>query len=100
MTLAADARGTDLVEVNRSGIEEAWMDVRAAAFEVRRDVARAYQARERGADPLTHLLAADQRLMRLEEFGRRHAGEAAGITYISPDQLPLFDGCAPDGRAS
>jgi hypothetical protein len=97
MTLAADARSTDLVTVPRSGIEESWMDVTTLSFEVRRDLGRAYQARERGADPLPHLFLADQRLIRLNEYSRRQAAEAAGITYIHPSQLSLFDGCLPDG---
>lgn len=82
---------SDVLERPRSAVEESWMDVTAIAFEVRRDVARAYVARDRGSDPLPHLLAADQRLLRLEEYSRRQAGEAAGITYIDPSQLALFD---------
>lgn len=79
------------VTVPRSSLEEAWMDVSAASFEVRRDLGRAYQALERGTDLLDHLLTADRRLIRLTEYARRLSGEAAGITYISPDQLPLFE---------
>lgn len=95
MANALGATVTDFHTLPRSAVEESWMDVRAAAFEVRREVGRAYQARQLGRDPIPHLLNADRRLMRLEEYGRRHAGEAAGLTYISPDQLALFDGCLP-----
>lgn len=80
--------------------EAPWMNVHVLAFETRRDLGRAYVARDRGADPLPHLINADRRLMRLDEYARRHAAEAAGITYIHPAQLSLFDGCMPgDGQA-
>lgn len=76
------------------------MDVQALTTEVRRDLGRAYQARERGRDGIAHLFTADQRLVRLENYARRQAAEAAGITFIDPAQLSLFDGCLPgDGRA-
>lgn len=86
MTLAAPepARG-------QAALEAPWMDTHALAFEVRRDVGRAYQAIERGTDPLPFLFDADRRLTRLSEYARRLAGEAIGITYISPDQLSLFE---------
>lgn len=99
MTVAvADRRSHDLVTVPRAGLEEAWADVHASAFEVRRAVAKAYVAEKRGADPLPHLFDADRRLVRLDEYARRQAGEAAGITYIDKDQLvlPLADGCFDD----
>ncbi len=99
MTLAVDRRGRDLVEVNRSRVEESWMDVQTLAFEVRRDLGRVYQQRERGRDGLPHLVNADHRLIRLEQYARRQAAEAAGITFIDRNQLVLFDGCGPDGRA-
>lgn len=82
---------SDVLERPRSTVEESWSDVHVLAFETRRDLGRAYVARDRGADPLPHLIAADRRLMRLDEYARRHAAEAAGITYLHPDQLVLFD---------
>ena len=92
MQPALDRRTRDHLTQVRSTVEESWMDVQAASFEIRREVARAYLEHQHGHDPLPHLFAADRRLMRLTEHARRRAAEAAGITYISPEQLPLFDG--------
>ena len=88
-----DQRGTDLVTVPRATLENSWLDVQASAWEARRDIGSAYQASRAGKSPTPRLVAPDRRLMRLTEFARRQAGEAAGISYISPNQMPLFDGC-------
>lgn len=84
----------------QEAVEAPWMDIHVLAFETRRDLGRAYVARGKGTDPLPHLVAADQRLIRLDNYARRMAAEAAGITFIDPAQLSLFDGCLPgDGQA-
>jgi len=95
-----DRRATDLLTLPRSAVEESWIDVTAAVTEIREELGDAHRDLLARRDPRLHLIAAHNRLGRLREYARRHAGEAAGITYISPDQLPLFDGCAPDGRSA
>ena len=99
-TVAVRARSRDTLP--RASVEESWMDVRASAFEVRRDLGRAYRDLSCKRDPREHLFSADNRLIRIEQHARRHAAEAAGITFISPGQqtLPLPDGCGPDGGAA
>lgn len=104
MTIAtqarADGRSRDLITLPRAGVEESWMDVQVVAIEVREELGEAHRDLLERRDPRLHLVAAHERLGRLTEYARRRAGEAAGISYISPDQLPLFDGCAPDGRSA
>jgi len=94
-----DRRSHDLITLPRAATEEAWIDVQATAWEARRDIGSAYQASRAGESPTPRLIAADGRLLRLQNYARRRAAEAAGVTFISPDQLPLFDGCGPTGRA-
>jgi len=69
------------------------MDVQALALEARRQLGHAVVAKVTGRDPWPRIFAADQRLNRLNEYARRHAAEAAGITFIAPGQMPLADGC-------
>ena len=95
-----DGRSIDLITLPRAAVEESWMDVQVVATEIREVLGDAHRDLLERRDPRLHLAAAHERLGRLNEYARRHAGEAAGITYISPDQLPLFDGCAPDGRSA
>jgi len=97
-----DQRAKDVVSVPRSTLESSWMDVQALTFEARRDVARAYVAEKRGVDPVPSLFDADRRLVRLDQYARRQAAEAAGITFLTPGQLalPLADGCGPRGRSA
>jgi hypothetical protein len=98
-TLArVDRRARDLITVPRAALEESFLDVQALTFEARRELAKAYVAEKRGADPLPYLYAADRRLIRLHDRARQRAAEAAGITFISPGQteLPLLDGCVDD----
>jgi hypothetical protein len=103
MTTAAlarpDRRSHDLITLPRAATEESWIDVQAVTFEVRQSVAKAYVAEKRGSDPLPHLFEADRRLVRLNEYARRQAGEVAGLVYIDREQQTLWDGCGPDGRA-
>jgi len=104
MTVAVDGRSHDLVSIPRSGLEEAWMDVTASAIAIREDLGLAHEDLLARRDPRTHLFRADRGLVSLREYGRRRAGEAAGITYIepiAPGQLPLPDGCFdPDDRSA
>ncbi len=83
---------TDLVTAPRSSVEEAWMDVTATAIAIREDLGKAHEQLLLRREPRPHLFTADARLTRLIEYGRRHAAEAAVITYIHQDQLALFDG--------
>ena len=77
------------------------MDVQVAAIEVREVLGDAHRALLARRDPRLALATAHERLGRLNEYARRRAGEAAGITYISPGQLPLPDGCFdPDNRSA
>lgn len=85
-----DGRARDLITIPRSSLEEAWMDVAAGAVEVRELLGEAHKDLLARRDPRLHLVAAHVRLGRLGEYARRHAAEAAGITYISRDQMPLF----------
>jgi hypothetical protein len=101
MTVALDRRSHDLVSVPRSGLSESWMDVRASAFEARRELGQALVDQRRGRSPMPRVFRADQRLIRIEEFARRKAAEAEGITFIAvadPNQmeLPLPDSCFDD----
>jgi len=89
MTVAVDRRSPEVC-TTRVAVEEAWMDVTASAFEVRRELGRAYVDHRRGRDPITHLYAADQRLIRLIDTARQRAGEASGLTFIPRGQLRLF----------
>lgn len=104
MTLSAlarpDGRSHDLITLPRAATEEAWMDVQAEAFEVRRELGRALVDHQRGRSPMPRLFAADRRLIRLHDRARQRAAEAAGITYISPGQMPLLDGCGPDNKST
>jgi hypothetical protein len=96
-----DGRSHDLVTLPRAATEEAWIDVQATAWEARRDIGSAYQASRAGRSPAPRLMAADGRLLRLQNYARQRAAEAAGITYISPGQMPLPDGCFdPDDRSA
>jgi hypothetical protein len=99
MTVAIDGRSHDLISLPRAAAEEAWCDVAASAWEARRDIGRAYQASRSGESPTPRLIAADGRLLRLHNYARRRAAEAAGITFIAPGQESLWDGCGPTGRA-
>ncbi len=97
MTLALDRRSHDLVSIPRSGLSESWMDVRASAFEARRELGQALVDQRSGRSPMPRLFRADQRLIRIEQYARQKAAEAEGITFIDladPNQLPLFvDSC-------
>lgn len=85
----------------RSGMEEQWMDVQALTLEARRDLGHALVEKVNDRDPWPRIFAADRRLNRLNEYARRHAAEAAGISFLSPGQLPLPDGCfGDDGGAA
>ena len=88
-----DGRSRDLLTLPRAAVEEQWLDVQAAAWEARRDIGRAFQASRAGRSPVARLVAADGRLLRLQNQARQRAAEAAGITFISPDQTSLWDGC-------
>lgn len=88
-----DGRSHDLITLPRSGVEEAWADVHASTAEARDELGHALIEKVNGRDPWPRIFAADRRLARLDEYARRHAGEAAGLTYIDRNQLPLFDGC-------
>lgn len=94
--ILVDHRTHDFLTIPRAGAEEAWMDVQVGSFEARRAIGRAYVEVKHQRDPLPDLYAADRRLVRLTEYARRRAAEAAGITYIAPGQMPLPDGCFGD----
>lgn len=101
MTVAVDRRSHDLVSIPRSGLSESWMDVRASAFEARRELGRALVDNRAGRSPMPRLFRADQRLIRLEQYARQRAAESEGITFIAPAdpnqlELPLADGCFDD----
>jgi len=101
MTIALDRRSHDLVAIPRSGLVETLMDVRASAFEARRELGQALVDQRAGRSPMPRVFRADQRLIRLEAFARRQAAEAEGITFIDladPNQLelPLPDSCFDD----
>ena len=101
MTVAVDRRSHDLVSIPRSGLSESWMDVRASAFEARRDLGQALVDQRAGRSPMPRLFRADQRLIHLEQLARQRAAEAEGITFIDladPNQLelPLPDSCFDD----
>jgi len=90
MTLALDRRAHDLVTIPRSGLSESWMDVRASAFEARRELGQALVDQRQGRSPMPRVFRADQRLIRLEQYARQRAAEAEGITFIPRGQLRLF----------
>jgi len=97
-----DRRSHDLLTLPRAGVEESWMDVQALTWETRRDIGRAYQDTQARRSPVARLISADRRLIRLHQFARRKAGEAAGISFIPRGQLalPLHDGClGPEASA-
>jgi hypothetical protein len=99
--LAVDRRSHDLMTAPRAAVEESWMDVHAGTAAARDELGHALIEKVNRRDPWPRIFAADRRLARLDEFARRHAAEAAGITYISPNQMPLFDGCVdPDDRSA
>lgn len=105
MTLTApghvDRRSHDLITLPRAGVEESWMDVRASALEIREELGHAHSELLARRDPRRHLFAAHDRLNWLADMSKRKAGEAAGISFISPGQLPLPDGCFdPDDRSA
>lgn len=85
-----DGRARDLITVSRSSLEESFLDVQAVARHVRELLGEAHKDLLARRDPRPHLIDAHVRLGRLNEYARRHAAEAAGITYISADQMPLF----------
>jgi hypothetical protein len=96
-----DGRSHDLVSVPRASLEGDWMDVQAEAFEVRRELGRALQDKIADRDPWPRIGVADRRLIRLHDRARQRAAEDAGITFISPGQMPLPDGCFdPDDRSA
>lgn len=104
MTIAIarpDGRSRDLITLPRARVEESWMDVQVAAIEVREVLGGAHRDLLERRDPRLALVSAHERLGRLNEYARQRAGEAAGITYISPGQMPLPDGCFdPDNRSA
>jgi hypothetical protein len=88
-----DGRSRDLITLPRAGVEEAWMDVQASALETREILGDAHRDLLERRDPRPHLFDAHDRLTWLADMAHRKAGEAAGITFISPGQMPLPDGC-------
>ena len=94
-----DQRAADLVTVPRAALEGDYMDFQAETFEVRRELGRALQDKIAHRDPWPRLYAADRRLIRLHDRARQRAAEAAGITFISPGQMPLPDSCF-DGKST
>jgi len=101
MTLASidriDGRHQRFISLPQAEAEGAWMDVQALTWEARRDLGRAYQDTQARRSPVARLISADRRLIRLTQYARRKAGEAAGLSFISPNQMPLFDGCFDGG---
>lgn len=74
----------------RTDPQSQWMDVQVIALETRRELGRAYIDLGMERDPRPLLDSAGARMVRLEQYARRRAGEAAGISYISPGQVILF----------
>lgn len=78
------------------------MDVHAGAVEIRETLGDAHRDLLERRDPRRALFDADDQLVQLSNVARRNAAEAAGITFIDPNQLelPLHDGCGPDGQGA
>jgi HEAT repeat protein len=98
-TVAFRERSQEPVSV--SVVEELCMDIQVLTLDARRELGQALVEKLNDRDPWPGIYAADRRLTRLSDYARRHAAEAAGITFISPDQLelPMPDGCGRDGQA-
>ena len=86
-----DRRSHDLITIDREAYLDAEYGLLCLNRQLRVEIARAYLARRKCESPLTHLAAADRLAERIIEYARRRAAETSGITYISRDQLPIWE---------
>jgi hypothetical protein len=89
--LKFDGRAHDVIAIDRDAYVDAWYGSLSLVEQARAELARAVEAAERREEYLPYLEAVDRLLGRLIEYARRQAAEASGITYISRDQLPIWE---------